>query len=114
MSGVVKATIELIGECNQCGLCCETVIAGVPVRCENLVLNRDVNGINPPTYCKVYKDRYNRMPINMVSLDGKVVIPAWCAKDDPEETWAIVERGMGKGCSLKLKMTKESSSPSVS
>jgi hypothetical protein len=40
------------------------------------------------------------MPIVMFTPEGRIGKDAACAKDSQKETDAILERGIGKGCSL--------------
>lgn len=91
----------LTGTCSRCGLCCE--IDGF--RCLNLI-NAPPGPIVPailpgPTTCAVYDRRYDGMPIVLMDDKGHA-IGATCGKGSLEEDMAIVERGVGKGCSMKV------------
>lgn len=89
----------LTGTCNRCGLCC--VIEGF--RCLNLVGPKPLNPVlqGGPTTCAVYDKRYDKMPIILVNDEG-LMVRGTCGKDSPAETRAIIERGIGQGCSLEL------------
>lgn len=54
------------------------------------------------TYCTVYNKRTQGMPIVMVNKEGLAVNIANCYFDHPNETMGILERGIGKGCSLRV------------
>lgn len=88
---------QLKGKCNQCGLCC---MVG-DTRCIHLEV-RAAPGEPMATRCTVYDRRVKGMPIMLVDPQGNVVNIANCVFDAPEETAVIIERGIGKGCSLEL------------
>lgn len=91
----------LAGACSRCGLCCE--IDGF--RCLNLIgapPGPIVPAILPgPTACAAYDHRYDGMPIVLMDDKGRVV-SARCGKGSLSEDMAIVERGIGKGCSMEV------------
>lgn len=93
------APFRLTGLCNQCGLCCE--LDGL--RCIHLIVKPGLKvGEAGATYCRVYASRFDRMLIPMVNTDGVIVDIKTCGKDSRAEAEAIVERGIGKGCSLEV------------
>ena len=87
----------LTGECNQCGACCFTKSGAV---CENLeILTRE--GLPNATRCKVYAERYDGLPIRMITKDGRRLKGYYCAKNSAAEMSVIIEMGIKKGlCSL--------------
>ncbi len=87
----------LTGECNLCGACCFSKSGAV---CENLeILTRE--GLPNATRCRVYTERYDGLPIRMITKDGKLLRGYYCAKDSPAEASVIIEMGIRKGvCSL--------------
>ena len=90
--------VTLTGECNQCGRCCEYG----DIVCQYLDIHGEI-GSNHATSCKVYLLRYNGMPVNGINrYTGRVVLHSVCYKDSPGEVKTIVDRGIGKGCSLTL------------
>ena len=91
------AQFRLAGECNQCGLCC---IIG-DLRCINLIMTGKP-GEPMATKCAVYATRYSGMPILLLDAAGRIVAQAACGKDDVNDARAIIQRGLGKGCSLDL------------
>ena len=80
--------------------CCRMVDAGKLYTCENLVI---VSRVGEPqaTYCRVYADRVADMPITMYSPDG-AQIERVCALGSQEESLAILDRGIGAGCSMTV------------
>lgn len=92
--------LVLRGECNMCGLCCVEERDGELYRCMDLV---QAGRIGQPyaTACTAYEQRYDRMPIVLRAESGKR-IHGWCGKNSIEETRAIVQRGIGKGCSYEV------------
>ena len=91
--------MRLTGKCNCCGLCCVSLLGN---KCENLRVTLFL-GVPNGTYCAKYDVRYNGMPINMVDSTGAVVeVDHVCAKDSMLETLSILQRGIGKGCSLEV------------
>ena len=93
----------LQGECNRCGLCCAGTWNGRPWRCANLKM---VGPMGEPyaTMCEVYTERYDAMPITGVDMETGAVI-GWghCYLNSRTEDLAIIQKGVGKGCSLTLK-----------
>lgn len=89
--------IRLVGECNQCGLCC---FIG-ELRCINLIVTGEVGQLMA-TKCAVHGMRYPGMPIIMVDPQGRIGMETICGKDDADEAFVIIQRGIGKGCSLDL------------
>jgi len=89
--------IRLVGECNQCGLCC---MIG-DLRCINLIVTGKP-GEPMATTCAVYGARYSGMPIIMVDSQGRIGMETICGKDDANEALTIIQRGINKGCSLEV------------
>lgn len=90
--------LKLSGQCNLCGLCC---FVG-NLRCENLEI-LTFPGMPFSTRCRVYAKRYDMMPIRMLNSSGEAVGEASCAgAGTPLETLEIMQKGIGKGCSLKV------------
>jgi hypothetical protein len=87
----------LVGTCNRCGLCC---FVG-PYRCSHLIL-AGPPGSPEASACGVYLVRRDRMPIELINDAGDVVGTATCAKNSPEDVLNILEKGIGKGCSLTV------------
>jgi hypothetical protein len=98
--------VTLEGECNKCGLCCTAQKGGVWLFCTHLLVAGQL-GTEGATRCLAYEHRYDGMPILMRTADGKEQVFARCHKDSAEETAVIVQKGIGKGCSLRV--TQESS-----
>ena len=92
--------ITLKGKCNHCGLCCFSKDRSL--KCENLGFGAGAIGLPNAYYCKVYDRRIDNMPINMIDKDGTSYGGYVCAKDSQRETFVILERGIGKGCSLEV------------
>lgn len=88
--------MRLTGTCNQCGLCCLEGSA----RCINLEILAPL-GTPGATRCKVYKERYPGLPIVMID-NGKIVAIAACAHGSSMDDEIIIQKGIGKGCSLKV------------
>lgn len=88
---------KLIGLCNQCGHCC---MVG-ELRCENLILT-GTPGEPMASACSIYTTRYPGMPILMFDKQGRIGAEMMCGVGMPAETDAILERGIGKGCSLTV------------
>lgn len=87
----------LTGLCNQCGLCCQIG----EYQCMYLVVADGLKIGDPAaTFCAAYARRYDRMPIVMFNGDGTKFFPTVCATGSQAEEDGIVERGIGKGCSL--------------
>jgi len=90
--------IKLIGECNKCGLCCYSPEG---FKCLNLEVVK-VPGQPEATRCRVYDKRYDGMPIVMQQRGTAAITGGVCRKDSFDETMAIFETGIGKGCSLQV------------
>ncbi len=91
--------MKLTGECNCCGACCFSKSGAV---CENLeVLTRQ--GLPNGTKCRVYAERYDGLPIRMITKDGRILYGYYCAKNSAAEVKSIIEMGIKKGvCSLSV------------
>ena len=85
--------MRLVGECNRCGACYRDRDG---YACLHLLPDGD------RTRCEVYDRRYDGMPIVLIAPDGLSMRGGTCAKDSPAEARAIVERGIGRGCSLAI------------
>jgi hypothetical protein len=96
-------TKQLLGTCNRCGLCCTTEQDGKVFLCVHLrKFAWSRLGAPEATFCAVHATRTPFMTITMKATDGSTVI-AFCAPSgSPEEGAAIVERGFGRGCSLRI------------
>lgn len=95
----LQAVLE--GVCNRCGNCCSYLHDGVRVYCEHL-LRLESLGTPYATRCRIHDQRTPNMPIRMLDDTGVEITSSICAMGSAEETWAILTRGMGKGCSLNL------------
>ena len=99
--------IVLVGDCNQCGACCEMESEGVTLRCENLEVLGPI-GQPEASRCRAYQTRYDDMPIRMYDIrTGQLVEDDFaCAKNSPAnrhaETETILSQGIGRGCSLTV------------
>jgi len=90
--------IKLVGECNRCGLCCYDA-AGA--KCLNLEVISTPGQPNA-TRCRVYNKRYDGMPIVLQHQESGELIGGVCRLDSIDETLAIINSGIGKGCSLEV------------
>jgi hypothetical protein len=89
---------ELVGTCNRCGLCC---MMG-EFRCINLMIEGKP-GEPRASRCGRYLDRYDGLPILMVNSEGEILPGIHvCSYGSEDETLGIIERGLGKGCSLEI------------
>ncbi len=86
---------KLVGECNQCGLCC--FVWGY--KCSNLIL-KSIPGEPGASRCGLYALRYDGMPIKLVDMTGRIVGESKCALGSPAETVRVLHE-IGRGCSLK-------------
>ena len=94
--------IELVGDCNRCGACCEVESYGTTLRCEYLEV---LGSTGQPwaSRCRAYQTRYDGMPIQLYDIrTGRLIMDSLCAKNSPAETEAILSRGVGRGCSLSV------------
>ncbi len=89
--------MTLAGTCNRCGQCC--MVNGL--RCQNLIITGRL-GEPMATACAIHASRWNGMPITMFDAEGRAVLVASCHQNDDKEVTAIVDRGIGHGCSLIL------------
>ena len=94
----LDSDVVLTGECNLCGLCC---VGGPLTRCENLIVI-GILGRPRATACSAYDVRYDGMPIAMRDAAGTTIARAACHKGCGDEAEAIVAKGLGRGCSLRL------------
>lgn len=86
-----RGPVKIIGECSLCGACCKARIGEAEYRCENLKENR----------CTVYGERFDMMPIRLVSEEG-LSFGAQCGKDSARETAGILLAIEREECSLKV------------
>lgn len=99
--------IVLVGDCNQCGVCCEVESDGATLRCENLEI---FSSLGQPwaSRCRAYQTRYDGMPIRLYDIrTGQLTEDDFiCAKNTPAnrhaETETILNHGIGRGCSLSV------------
>ena len=90
--------MKLVGLCNQCGLCC---IDG-DLSCIHLEVIDEI-GKPKATYCKIYNKRTPQMIIFLVNKQGVIESIGNCTFANPEvEMKEIMEKGIGKGCSLTV------------
>jgi len=90
--------IKLTGTCNKCGLCCYD---DVGAKCLNLEVVK-APGRPDATHCRVYDKRYNGMPIVLQHAASGSIRGGVCSLNSSAETLAIIETGLGKGCSLEI------------
>jgi hypothetical protein len=86
---------KLVGECNQCGLCCMDENG----KCEHLEVNGRP-GLPMSASCSLYGSRYEGMPVKWISRHGGPPLEGLCTKNSDMETAIIRLRGIGKGCSF--------------
>lgn len=86
--------MKLIGECNRCGLCCQSE----GFTCVNLQID-GTPGQPGATRCMAYDVRFDGMRIWGRNAAGEVR-EGRCSKDSAEET-RIIKLFIGKGCSLR-------------
>ncbi len=97
----ILSSPKLVGECNQCGLCC--YVWGY--KCINLIVD-GYPGEQGATRCGLYALRYDGMPIKLVDTTDRIVGESKCALNSPAEIQRVVME-IGRGYSLKLKATKQ-------
>ena len=88
--------IKLVGECNQCGLCCYVG----SYRCINLMV-MGTPGEPMATRCGLRDLRYDGMPIKLVDDKGRIVGESKCALNSEKEIESIIPH-IGRGCSLEI------------
>ena len=99
--------IVLVGDCNQCGACCEVESEGATLRCENLEVLGPI-GQPRASKCRAYQTRYDGMPIRLYDIrTGQLSEDDYiCPKNSPAnsqaETETILSQGIGRGCSLSV------------
>jgi hypothetical protein len=83
-------------------------VDGRRVVCEYLVAEFPVQPLGTPmaSRCRAYEYRHPSRPLEIRMLDaqGAAKLVGRCFKDTWQEDHAIAERGIGKGCSLTLKV----------
>ena len=106
--------LTLEGECSRCGLCCSFTQDGQRLFCEYLDINDDL-GQPMATSCRIWSDRTVNMPIRMINEHGDIIrdidAGTTCCSGTPNETRIILDRGIGRGCSLTVRLTE---SPALS
>ena len=103
-------TRRLTGTCNRCGLCCqyEARDGSGLVRCGYLAVDDGAAGLDPigtagATQCLMHALRVDGMPIPMFYVrDMRPYGWRQCAKDSAAEDAIIIDRGIGRGCSLEM------------
>jgi hypothetical protein len=99
--------IVLVGDCNQCGACCEAESDGVTLRCENLEVRGPI-GQPGAARCRAYQTRYDGMPVRLYDTrtgqfsEDDFICPKNSPKDSQAETETILSQGIGRGCSLTV------------
>ena len=72
------------------------------MRCINLA-NNFATGMPFATVCTVYRTRYDGMPITIHDVaEPRFSLNSICSLNSESETKAIIENGIGKGCSMEL------------
>ncbi len=97
----ILSSPKLVGECNQCGLCC--FVWGY--KCINLIL-KSIPGEPGASRCGLYALRYDGMPIKLVDTTDRIVGESKCALNSPAEIQRVVME-IGRGCSLKAVWPKQ-------
>ena len=96
-------TPQLKGNCNRCGRCCVVYIEGRRFYCQHLRFDADsMIGLPKTAACAVYKQRYNGMPISLIEPHSRLGASGKCGLNSQEEVDSILERGIGRGCSLEV------------
>jgi len=100
------------GTCNRCGLCCVTEHEGQRLTCEFLRARIQLREHGGPSivmlgqpeasWCGVYDGRVDGMPIRMLDGHGQARLLGRCGLNSAMEDTVILERGVGRGCSLEL------------
>jgi hypothetical protein len=108
---VPGARLELQGECNRCGQCCTSDHGGQRLVCEHLRAEIEGGRVKPlgtpmASRCRIYAMRWSGMSIRMKDQHGEVRQLAQCFKDTWQEDYVIADRGIGKGCSLSMRVTE--------
>src|SRR3990167_380910 len=98
----LRVLLSLTGTCSCCGLCCQVKYQGELLSCENLVETADGIGNPEGSYCAVWHSRTPDMPIRMLDSQGSPKLKTICCKDSEQETQTILEKGIGRGCSLEI------------
>jgi hypothetical protein len=105
----MRPRLELEGTCNRCGLCCAVMHEGRRLVCEHLRARVTDNrmpllGAPEASWCGVYEQRVDGMLVRMLDASGTARLVGPCGKDSAQEDHMILETGIGKGCSLTLKI----------
>jgi len=99
--------IVLVGDCNQCGACCEVESDGAILRCEHLEVLSSI-GQSGATRCRAYRTRHDGMPIRLYDIrtgafaEDEFVCPKNSPENSQAETETILIQGIGRGCSLTV------------
>lgn len=101
------ARLDLEGTCNRCGLCCTAEVDGRRLVCEFLRAEWPVKPLGAPeaSRCSIYERRQagqHPLPVRLLDGRGEPRKLAHCFKDTWQEDQVIAERGLGRGCSLRL------------
>lgn len=100
---LLRVGLVLEGICNKCGVCCVGIHEGEQVFCENLEILGEL-GSPDATMCRIHASRVLNTPIWMLNSVGERVFETICAKDNELETRTILEKGIGRGCSLGVRL----------
>lgn len=99
--------MRLKGTCNRCGLCCfGTSADGRAIRCMHLRVSGKP-GEPFATRCAIHDARTPMMPIVMVDKLDNQVLGDWvcsCSYGTIFETIEILQKGIGRGCSMELEV----------
>ena len=71
------------------------------LRCHNLIIVGELSNPNA-SRCAVYKNRTPGMAIMMLTPEGTVGAIGVCAHGTPQDDVVIIEKGIGKGCSMEI------------
>lgn len=105
MSAPVMARLTLEGDCNRCGQCCTIERGAARYACEHLIW--DFTEGPGATHCAVYDRRVDGMPITLYNMnDRSDGMTSTCGKNSAGETWAILARGIGRQCSLQVRIER--------
>jgi len=61
-------------------------------------------GTPEASWCGVYERRVDGMSVRMLDASGTARLVGPCGKDSAQEDHMILDSGIGKGCSLTLKI----------
>jgi hypothetical protein len=64
-------------------------------------------GLPNVTKCRIYAERYDGLPIRMISKNGRMLSGYYCAKNSAAEVKSIIEMGIKKKVSARSNETAE-------